>query len=231
MRLRLLPVQALRAKLQSDPLSVLVDESRRGRGRSVREAIALSVGRLAAEHREVLKQLSVFDRTFSLEEAEPILGGASTAMAALQVLRDHSLLCMDGQSYRLLNVIRHFAASAPGVDADASSTPRTLQVGAEARRFRAPGGAWARLPARSPLRRILLALLELHERSPKATLSLDELVARGWPDERILPDAAKSRGYMALTRLRKLGLDDVLERLEDGYRLDPNLTVVPSYDE
>ena len=41
------------------------------------------------------------------------------------------------------------------------------------------------------------------------------------PGERPLAEAGANRVYVALTRLRTMGLRDVIERFEDGYRLSP----------
>ena len=57
-------------------------------------------------------------------------------------------------------------------------------------------------------------------------MPVDDLVAAGWPDERILSAAAGNRIGVALTSLRKLGLRDILQREGDGYALDPAVPVV-----
>lgn len=73
---------------------------------------------------------------------------------------------------------------------------------------------------RGPLRRVLLALA----RSPDA-LSADDVRAAGWPNEKMFPESAAARVYMAVNRLRALGFDRVLVTQDDGYRLAPEVDV------
>ena len=54
---------------------------------------------------------------------------------------------------------------------------------------------------------------------------MDALQSAGWPGERMHPEAASNRVYVAITTLRKLGLKPVLVRRDDGYLLDPEVTV------
>jgi hypothetical protein len=81
-----------------------------------------------------------------------------------------------------------------------------------------PGGERVELAPR--LRRLLAALIEHHRQHPGAALSLDELVARGWPGEKMDPESARNRVHVALTTLRGQGLRDLLVRDDSGYRLD-----------
>ncbi len=83
--------------------------------------------------------------------------------------------------------------------------------------FDAPDVGRVSLDARKQLERILGALAAAH-RLDRA-LSVPELVAAGWPGERVLPRAGASRVYVSITSLRKMGLRDALERTTDGYRL------------
>jgi tetratricopeptide (TPR) repeat protein len=92
--------------------------------------------------------------------------------------------------------------------------------------FRAPGiDDDIALPARSPLRRILATLARRRLDTPGAAVTADELVAAGWPDERIRPDAAHNRLHVALATLRKLGLRTLLITDERGYLLEPAVPV------
>jgi hypothetical protein len=67
---------------------------------------------------------------------------------------------------------------------------------------------------RGPLRRVLLAL-------GRATgpLSADDVLAAGWPGERMQPASGAARVYMAIRRLRDLGLARALVTVDDGYVL------------
>ena len=101
---------------------------------------------------------------------------------------------------------------------------RVLAVAADAGRFRAPGAAaWVDLETRAPLRRILAALANERVERPGDCLAVEQLVAAGWPGERIGYAAATNRVHVALATLRKLGLRDVLVRGEGGYLLTPGV--------
>jgi tetratricopeptide (TPR) repeat protein len=83
-----------------------------------------------------------------------------------------------------------------------------------------------RFGPRSAEWRLVLALAA-HRIAPDApSLSADALVAAGWPGERLSPESAKNRLHVALAKLRKLGLRDVLLRYVDGYALSPGLVVL-----
>lgn len=91
-------------------------------------------------------------------------------------------------------------------------------------------GAWIVLPnARkrvelgraAALRRLVHRLAVERLRYPGRPVSPRALVAAGWPDERILPAAAKNRLHVSVARLRRVGLGDLLLHREEGYLLDP----------
>lgn len=113
--------------------------------------------------------------------------------------------------------------SAVGGAPDASSSE--LLLAPEARWLRPPGGTWQDLRERHAVRRMLLLLVERRRDTPGRGVSLSEMQDAGWPGERILPQAASNRIYVAMNQLRKLGLKDWLRRSGEGYYLDPALTV------
>ncbi|MDX2015241.1 MAG: hypothetical protein SFW67_33920 [Myxococcaceae bacterium] len=76
---------------------------------------------------------------------------------------------------------------------------------------------------RGPLRRILLALAR--QRDAGGSLSSDDLREAGWPGDRMRPESAAQRVYMAVKRLRDLGFAPFVQTVDDGYRLDPRLQV------
>jgi hypothetical protein len=88
----------------------------------------------------------------------------------------------------------------------------------------APGGVRVRLDgdptslAARPLLARLLWLLTQRTLEGRKTPS-EDLVAAGWPDERLPRRTGKARLYVALAELRKLGLRDVLESHAEGYVL------------
>lgn len=85
-------------------------------------------------------------------------------------------------------------------------------------------GARYGLATRRSLRRILFALAETRCTRPGEALAVDQLLRAGWPGEDPLPEAGSNRVYVAISTLRKLGLGELLQRWDGGYRLDP---VVP----
>jgi predicted ATPase/Tfp pilus assembly protein PilF len=96
-----------------------------------------------------------------------------------------------------------------------------LEIGEEARWFQVGGGARVDLSRRKALRLVLARLAEAQRTAPGRGVPLDEIVAAGWPGERITAEAAASRGYTAIKTLREMGLEDVLLRRDDGYLLAP----------
>ncbi len=101
-----------------------------------------------------------------------------------------------------------------------------LVVGEGGSFFRPPGAeAPIRLPARSPLRRILELLAQHRVGSPGSAVSLDDLVRAAWPGEKIGATAAQNRVYVAVTTLRKQGLRGILLPLNGGYLLSPSTPV------
>jgi tetratricopeptide (TPR) repeat protein len=76
---------------------------------------------------------------------------------------------------------------------------------------------------RGPLRRILLALAQRH--GSGQSLSSHDLREAGWPGDRMRPESAAQRVYMAVKRLRDLGFAPFMHTVDDGYRLDERLRV------
>lgn len=84
--------------------------------------------------------------------------------------------------------------------------------------FEPPSGPRIALDHRPAPRGVLGALVEGHEVGE--ALTREALFAAGWPGESILPRAAASRVRVALSQLRKAGLD-VIVRADGGWVLDP----------
>lgn len=121
--------------------------------------------------------------------------------------------------------VRFASRVATGGAREAAAPARALTVGPRLG-FLELDGARVDLHAFPLLGRIAGALLERREAEPGAPVALDELLARAWPDERILPRAAKNRLYVAIARLRDKGLGAALQRKGSGYLLDPAIPVV-----
>jgi tetratricopeptide (TPR) repeat protein len=97
----------------------------------------------------------------------------------------------------------------------------------------APSGKWfargsdarVELFTRKPLQRIVKRLVDHHIAAAAEGLSVEDLFAAGWPGERIGGRSGSSRVYNALTTLKKLGLNPILLRRNDGYVLDPDVRI------
>ncbi len=85
--------------------------------------------------------------------------------------------------------------------------------------FRVGGEGPVDLRTRFALARVLRALVAAHAREPGAALPLEALIDAGWPREQLVADSGANRAYVAVATLRKLGLRDLIERCEGGYRL------------
>lgn len=99
-----------------------------------------------------------------------------------------------------------------------------LEVGEGALWFRVPGREAVSLTSRPTLARVLEALVLARLSRPGAPLAWDELLAAGWPEEKVLPAAAQNRVRVALSTLRTLGLRSLLVTENGGHRLDERVS-------
>ena len=99
-----------------------------------------------------------------------------------------------------------------------------LEVGPSASWFRVPGRETVSLTSRPTLARLLDALVEARIGRPGAPLPWDDLLAAGWPDERVMPSAAQNRVRVALSTLRTLGLRTLLVTENGGHRLSETVS-------
>ncbi len=107
-----------------------------------------------------------------------------------------------------------------------ATADRVLTIAPEARGFIPPEGEPVDLGRRRSLRLILRKLATHRLTAAGQALSLDDLLEAGWPGERVLPEAAANRVYVAVATMRKLGLRDVLLSRDDGYLLTTDIDVV-----
>lgn len=91
--------------------------------------------------------------------------------------------------------------------------------------FARDGGERVALQNRPALRRILVRLASQRVQRPRTALSAEQLVATGWPDEKMSRDSAHNRLYVTLNRLRGLGLRELLVADAGGYYLDPEALI------
>lgn len=115
-------------------------------------------------------------------------------------------------------------------EAETEASPRapdasSLKIARDGTWFTVGSEARVDLRTRFALARVLQALASSRASSPEGTVSLDALVAAGWPGEKLLADSGANRVYVAIATLRRLGLRDVLERREGGYRLAPEVSI------
>jgi hypothetical protein len=94
---------------------------------------------------------------------------------------------------------------------------QTIILGPNAEWVASPDGQRHRLGRAQ--RKILLALTDRHEAGSGELLTIWDLLEAGWPGEQPIAEAGANRVYVALAHLRRLGLRDIIERTDEGYRL------------
>lgn len=107
----------------------------------------------------------------------------------------------------------------------AAAVGPVLRLGPDALWFAVDRGERVDLARRGAVRRMLAALVEARLARPGVTLDRDALSNAGWPDERILVEAAATRVRVGVATLRKLGLRDLIVTRDDGYLLEPTVSV------
>lgn len=75
------------------------------------------------------------------------------------------------------------------------------------------------------LRRLLRVLATTRLDRPGQVIRTDALIDAGWPDEKMSYASGRNRLHVALSGLRKLGLQDDIEFESGGYRLRPSLRI------
>ncbi len=150
------------------------------------------------------------------EPARSLLAGSVDARIAYRwlktVLRDQP--AVDGWDVR----------SAPGAEGHDSSRPGLL-VHSRGDWADLPSGKRVRFTKRPVARLLLMRLVRERVDAPGRCLKPDDLLAAGWPGEKILPHAAKNRLYVALTSLRNMGFRELMRANDEGYCLDPDVPV------
>lgn len=100
-----------------------------------------------------------------------------------------------------------------------------LRIEKNGRKFQVDQGPVQDISRRQALRKILVYLAEQQKTSEQVSISVHEVIEAGWPDEKILHDAAMTRVYTTMNRMRAMGLDDIIITLDDGYAFAPNIVV------
>jgi predicted ATPase len=130
------------------------------------------------------------------------------------------------------HVERRLFARAPrrvlerAVELEARRLEHGLRVDAEGRWFAVGRSEGVSLATRSRPRLVMKRLVEERRARPGVGVSLQDLFEAGWPGERARPDSVANRVYVTLTRLRGLGLGELLKCEGDGFLLDPSVPLV-----
>jgi predicted ATPase len=184
----------------------------------VRDALALFAAQVPLAR--AAAKLDAGDRAAAaLHRAE-----AERALADLDARTEGTPIASVRFARRIL--VRALGAAAPvrRERRPASVTDAALVVSDDGRWFRLSERREVSLERRAALRRILAALARARVASPGSALTLDEVLAAGWPGERMSAEAGAARVYNAIQRLRRLGLDGVLRTRDDGYLLDVEIS-------
>jgi len=95
----------------------------------------------------------------------------------------------------------------------------TLRVSPSCERFRMDDAPSVDLAHRPSLQGVLAALVARRQTPEAEALTVEELLAAGWPGQRVQPEAGANRVYAAVRQLRRLGLGKALITRGRGYRL------------
>ena len=85
---------------------------------------------------------------------------------------------------------------------------------------------WEDLSGRDVPFRLLLTLARHHDTSPEDALEPDTLCAHVWPDDRVITEASHNRLHVNLSTLRGMGVGDLIESHDGGYRLQPSVDIL-----
>ncbi len=179
-----------------------------------------AIGRGCAEVVRILGARSSDVARFALRL--PLGEGASPETPAL-------LTELDGQIGGLLIEARVTAALIRSAETSTSASPeppgREMAVATDGAWFRCPDGKLVSCGRRPVMRRVVVALARLRAEAPGASLSPDDVIREGWPGEKMLEASARRRLQVMVSRLREMGLREVLETTDLGYRIDPTCRV------
>jgi hypothetical protein len=107
----------------------------------------------------------------------------------------------------------------------AARTSSALRVADDGRWFQVGTRAVVHLAQLEKLRLVLVALVAQRRRAPGVGLAVEEVLAAGWPGEKVIYAAGMARVYTAIYSLRRLGLAGILVRRRGGYLLRPEVSV------
>lgn len=186
----------------------------RGRLADAAELLANARTRLGADCDGERGALAIIAEGLTRRADHPAMASRSqlTAASASHV----TPACIEQRlASRLVEAMRSLAAP-PG---------RVLEVGPGGRWFSLEGRARVSLARRRSLQLLFAFLIRMREQSPGVGASWQELLAAGWPGEKVVPSAGQRRAYVAVATLRSLGLAEVLLHTDNGYLVDPTVTL------
>ncbi len=119
------------------------------------------------------------------------------------------------------------AEKSPQLASPLPATPGAASwvVGPDARWVRPAKGEPLDLARHGSLRRVLEALVIRRLEAPGVAWSASALLEVGWPGENVRHASGMLRVYSVIRRLRALGLSGALLTRDDGYLLDPLMTL------
>jgi predicted ATPase len=92
--------------------------------------------------------------------------------------------------------------------------------------FATAGGSWVDVSHRPQLCHVLTHLFERALAEPGRASTRFDLLEAGWPGQQVAYEAGMNRVYVALSTLRKMGMAQLLLRGDDGWYLDPEVTLL-----
>lgn len=154
-----------------------------------------------------------------LEDAGP--GEAREVLAALEALAESEGRGRLWEARRLAEQLGDRATIA-AIDERLKSAPSVAPLAIEEGRIRR-GTEVVDVARRPTLRRVLEALVAKRLEAPGEALAWDTLLEAGWPGQKVGAESGVHRVRVAVSTLRKLGLADVIETVDEGYRLAPDV--------
>ena len=106
-----------------------------------------------------------------------------------------------------------------------SVAPPSLTVAADGSWFRVGDEAVVVLARHRALSLLLAHLVRLRTTCPGQAICPRDLIAVGWPGEKVRPQSGINRVHVSLTKLRKLGLASMIVSTQSGCLLDPDVRV------
>ncbi len=188
------------------------------------EATALFAQAGTAEDRAALEILRAFEGLARAESSAPEdPDAAAELVASARAIADaYAGRGPQGDDVRFAHRLLVARLRAPtGPRPETRAKMAALEIAADGRWFARGPEHRVDLTRRGALSRILARLAAAHRADPNRALTLGEVFEAGWPGERTVADAAATRVYNAVQRLRKLGLERLLVTRDDGYLLDP----------